>query len=40
MLTNYRRKNMNDKDKKLIDKIVWWIPFRKLRNKFRRKMLE
>lgn len=23
-----------------IDKIAWWIPFKKLRNKFRRKMLE
>lgn len=23
---------MNNQDKKLIDKIVWWIPFRKLRN--------
>ena len=26
---------MNNQDKKLIDKIVWWIPFRSLRNKAR-----
>ena len=33
MLTNYRRKNMNDKDIiETINDIVWWIPFRKLRD--------
>lgn len=30
---------MNDKDKKTIDKIVWWIPFKKLRNFIRNRII-
>ena len=36
MLTSCGGKYMNDKDIiKTIDKIVWWIPIRKLRDKLR-----
>ncbi|TKZ36174.1 hypothetical protein [Brachyspira catarrhinii] len=30
---------MNNQDKKLIDDIVWWIPFRNLRNNIRKLLI-
>ena len=40
MLTNCGEKHMDSKEiKKTIDNIVWWIPFRKLRNQVRKLLL-